>query len=297
MEINYATNSFGSRIVKFLIKLSRFKNNTSSIYKTEKYIKKCSNKKLGNNIFKDMRKDSISDYPIYVWNGTLSNIKDSILIYVHGGSFIDKPLKMQVDFAKKVALKLDSTLIMPLYKTLPNGNSKIFLEEMINIYKYMLEKNKKIYLMGDSAGGGAILSLSLILKDKKMPLPNGVIALSPWLDLSLDNEKIRDKKDIICSVIGNKYCGKLWANEYSVKDYQVSPIYGDFKKIDKIFISCGGNELCQPDCVKFSNLLKKDNNNYKFVQFINQFHNFELYPIKESDIILKEIYNYFVEEE
>ena len=73
--------------------------------------------------------------------------------------------------------------------------------------------------------------------------------------------------------------------------------YGEcLENLNKVFISCGGNEICQPDCIKLINKIKPLGINYKFVQFENQFHNFELYPISESKIIIEEIYHYIMGE-
>ena len=294
MNINYSNNSFRSKIIKLLIKLSGFKKNTSSIANTKKHIQKCTNKKIYKNAFRKMTKSNYNGYTFYTWNGNVENSKDSFLLYIHGGSFIDKPLNIQLKFVKKMAKKLNSTLIIPIYKTIPVGNSYKLLEEMKDIYQLLLKQKNKIYLIGDSAGGGAVLSLNLVLKEEKIGKPDGIIMLSPWLDLTLSNPEIVEKKDIVCSIPGNKYCGKIWADNYDVKDYKVSPIYGNFDNLNNVFISCGGNEICQPDCIKLAKKLKEMNINYKFVQFDNQFHNFELYPIVESKILINEIYKYII---
>lgn len=295
MEKSYSSNSFKSRLIKLLIKLSGFKKNTSSISNTKKYIVKCRKRKINKNTFKGMIKINFEGYTLYTWNGTIENSTNSFLVYIHGGSFIDKPLNLQIKFMRKVAKKLNSTLIVPLYKTIPNGNSCEMLKEMKLIYQLLLEQKKRIYLIGDSAGGGAILSLNLLLINEKLTKPDTIIMLSPWLDLSLKNEKINEKNDIVCSIPGNRYCGKIWANNYDIEDYRVSPIYGDFSNLNKVFISCGAREICQPDCIRLVDKLKQIKKDYKFIQFDNQFHNFEIYPTLESKILIEEIYKYVME--
>lgn len=273
--------------------MSNFKKTTSSIENTKKYIKWCSHKKINKKIFNGMKKENYKEYTFYKYD-TKDENEESILIYIHGGSFVDKPLNMQVKFAKKVAKKINSSLIIPLYKTIPEGNAQIFFEEMIQIYNYMLGKYKKVYLMGDSAGGGAVLSLNLLLNNLNIKSPDSIIMLSPWLDLTLKNKDIVNKKDIVCSEIGNRYCGSLWTDKYDVNDYRISPINGNFSHLNKVFILCGGNEICQPDCVEFAKQLENNKIDYEFIQFDNQFHNFELYPIPESKVAINEIYDYVI---
>lgn len=290
----YNNNSLKSIFFKLLIIISNFKKNTSTIEYTNKYIKWCQKKKLNKKFFKAMKEIKYKNY-IYYKNTCRSNINHSVLIYIHGGSFVDKPLYMQIKFAKKVAKKMHMDLVIPIYETIPNGNATLFLDEMIDIYSHLIEKYNYIYLMGDSAGGGAALSLNMVLNSKKIYRTKGIILLSPWLDLSMTNKEIENKNDIVCSIVGNKYCGSIWAGMLDIKDYKVSPLYGNVETLNNVFIACSKNELCQPDCIKFISKLDDKNINYRFMQFNHQFHNFELYPIKESKIIIKEIHKYMTE--
>ena len=295
MEKEYNSNSIKSIIFKILIRLSNFKKNTKTVKNAINYIKKCQNKKYNIHSFKKMSKKCYKGYNFFTYNENKNNIK---LVYIHGGSFVDKPMKIQVDFSKKIAERINAELIIPVYETLPNGNCEKFLTEMTELCKYLNKNKSKIFLIGDSAGGGAALSLNMFLLKKEIDVINGIILLSPWLDLSLENENIKKilKKDIVCSIDGNRYLGKKWANNIKMDDYKVSPLYGNVDKIKNIFISCGGNEICQPDCLKFVKRLKDKNINYKFVEFKKQFHNFELFPTKEAKILENEIIDFIVED-
>lgn len=294
MEKKYNSNSFKSKIFKSLIKLSNFKKNTSSTFNSERYMKICQKKKLKKSIFKNMSKKIYKNQIIYSYNEESSKC---ILIYIHGGSYVDKPLKIQLEFMKKVAKMINAELIVPIYKTLPNGNYKIFFEEIIDLYKSLLKRNKKMYLIGDSAGGGAVLSFNMLLVKEGINKIEATILLSPWLDMTLENPEILDKekKDVVCSIEGNRFFGEKWADDICTKDFRVSPIYGDMTGLNNLFFSCGGNEICQPDCLKLSQLLQKAKINYKFIEFEKQFHNFELYPIKESKILIDEIEQFILE--
>ena len=43
-------------------------------------------------------------------------------------------------------------------------------------------------MAGDSAGGGLALALVMYLKDRGEPLPRGIIAMSPWTDMTASGE-------------------------------------------------------------------------------------------------------------
>ena len=52
---------------------------------------------------------------------------------------------------------------------------------------YLLDighSSKNIVFSGDSAGGGLSLSLALAIKEMGLPMPAGLVGMSPWVDLS-----------------------------------------------------------------------------------------------------------------
>ena len=63
------------------------------------------------------------------------------------------------------------------------------------------EKYENIILMGDSAGGGFVLSFCQYLKQIKVKQPNNIIVFSPWVDLSMEN-CVDDGDDPILGKVG-----------------------------------------------------------------------------------------------
>ena len=74
----------------------------------------------------------------------------------------------------------------------------------------------QIVVAGDSAGGGLALALCLYAKDHGLPLPAGIITMSPWTDVSLSGASYEEnytidplfgnsKENMLyqCSYIGN----------------------------------------------------------------------------------------------
>lgn len=43
---------------------------------------------------------------------------------------------------------------------------------------------KNLIIAGESHGGGLVMALLLLLRDRKLPMPAGAIGLSPWVDLT-----------------------------------------------------------------------------------------------------------------
>ena len=81
-------------------------------------------------------------------------------------------------------------------------------------------------MMGDSAGGGLSLALSMYFAQKDLPVPEKLILLSPWVDLNMDNPEIEKyiKKDPMLKLDELKIDARYWANGTDLNDYRLSPI-------------------------------------------------------------------------
>lgn len=289
----YDKVSFKSKLINFIFKFTNSKKIFSNEDNTVKYINKISSKNRNYNLPDKMglNCEKICNTKIYTYNGSLDNLNDKVLVYFHGGSFIEEAISYQIRFAMKIANKTNSTLIMPIYPLVPKGNYKMTYNLMNSIYKNIKKSDKDINLLGDSAGGGFILSYCMYLRESKIKQPNNIIMLSPWLDISMSNKELllSEKKDPISGINGNKYIGRLWADGLDIKNYLVSPIYGNFKGLGKMTIITGSRDILQPDCILLSNKLRDLNISHNYIEYKEQGHDFGAYPTKEGNMVIQNI--------
>lgn len=286
----YKKYSISSRFVNFILKLVNYQKNFKTVENTKKYIKKLSSikydlpKKLGLNL------ENFEGMDVYSYNGKIEENK-KILLYVHGGAYIQNAIYFQLKSVMKIAEKTNSTLVFPVYPLAPNNNYKKTYQLIKKLYDELIKTNNTINMIGDSAGGGFILSFCMHLRDNNIKQPKNIIVLSPWLDISLSNPQMKeyDKNDFVLSVDGSKYAGDLWRGDLSSNNYLVSPLYGNYNDLGKITIIFGGNEILKPDI----NILKEKLNElkieYNCFEYYKQCHNFAIYPTKEAKCVLNDI--------
>lgn len=292
----YKKQSLWSKIVNFSLIFFHDKANSSTEEAAKKFIEKNSLKKYSYNNFKKFSKYIIDDFLVFTYNGTLDKTENNVILYVHGGNFVQRPNKFQIDFAMKVAKKSNATLVVPLYDLLPNGNYKMMSKQLKLVYDRILQTSpSRIIFIGDSAGGGAILSFSIQLREMKMLQPTDIILISPWLDLSMSNPQlyIDEKKDRMNSVAGIKYEGNLWAANDDVYNPLISPMYGNFNDLGYITLIFGGKEILSSECKKFDELLMKQNIEHNYIFYEKEGHDFALFPTKESKQVIKMIIEIF----
>ena len=291
MEKYYEKQSLRSKMIEAGLKLINTKSYYSDIEKMKKIVEKNSTMDYSLSNKYKMVVNKGYDIPVYTYNGTIASPKNKILVYIHGGSYVQQAYSLQITFAIRLSQMTNSTLIMPIYTLAPKGDFEKLYKDMDKIYYELMLTNKEINFLGDSAGGGFSISYSMYLRDKGLKVPKNLLLVSPWVDISLSNPKLKiyEKKENFIAIKGNKFCYELWANsENNLKSWKVSPLYGNFENLGKMSISVGGNELIKPDISLLVEKLKEKNINYNYFECSNQSHNCAIYPTKERSEILKE---------
>jgi acetyl esterase/lipase len=221
------------------------------------------------------------------------NVSDKVVLYLHGGAYVSTIKKHHWKFTEKLLLKTNATIVIPDYPLAPSSNCENAIDLVGQVYQELLKKHtpENIYLMGDSSGGGLALGFAMHLSKENKPQPNQIILLFPWLDVTMSNEDILkiDKKDKILGIEPLQIAGKAFAGELDLKDYRVSPIYGDLSGLGKISVFVGTHDLFVADCRKLKSLANTSNISMNYFEYPKMFHGWVLATMKESKVALGQI--------
>lgn len=109
-----------------------------------------------------------------------------VMLYVHGGAYFFGSVDEHRYQMQRHARKLKARVFAPRYRLAPQFPFPCGLHDCLAAYLYLLsvQDPTTIILAGDSAGGGMVVSMLVILRDRGIPLPAGAILISPWVDLT-----------------------------------------------------------------------------------------------------------------
>lgn len=226
----------------------------------------------------------ISESGIYTFG---SDDAENTILYAHGGAYVNEMNYQHLLYCFKLSRKLDVRVIAPVYPLAPHHNALETYEMMTGLYETLNHEN--LILMGDSAGGGFILSFVQYLKTVGLPQPSKIIAFSPWVDISMGNPPYDSQSDPILGEIGLKEIGKSWAGDLDTKDYKVSPLYGDVTGQTQTLIFAGTNEIFHDDIKIYVEKLKKNDVDVRFIEGEGLFHIYPLFPSPEAKKAFKEL--------
>lgn len=221
------------------------------------------------------------------------------IIYLHGGAYSLEANSRHFDLMKTYIDHTDYCVSYVDYPLAPEFTAKDTTMMVFETYKYLLQKfpDNNFILMGDSAGGGLALTLSMMIRDAFIKQPIKTLLFSPWLDVSMTNPEIQNliDKDFILNQSDLKTIGKIYAGDYGVISKYVSPKYGDLNKLGDIGVFYGTQELFYPDCREFTLIDNLNGTKISQFEYDGMFHVWIIFSIPESNEAIEQSIKYIRE--
>lgn len=174
------------------------------------------------------------------------------------------------------------SVLTPDYRVAPEHPYPAALEDAVACYKWLLSQGwfgSQIVLAGDSAGGGLAMCLTMYLRDHDMPLPAGIVAMSPWTDLTAGGESYETnyEKD---PLFGNTRDSLIYVNDYpgdhDKMDPYISPLFGDFRGFPPMLIQAGSIEMLLSDSVDAAAKARNQGVKVRLSVYEGMFHVFQM---------------------
>ena len=274
--------SFKSKLVKYLV--AEFNSNKRM---TNKYVAGSYNKsdidveyKYPDHLVAE--KISMENFEMekLTWKDSESNW---VILQLHGGGYVGAMRKQYKQMAGLYSeVGGGATVLSVDYRVAPEFPFPAALEDAEAAYMWLLDQgytSDRIVLGGDSAGGGLAMALCHVLKSKWMPKPAGIIAMSPWTDLTTSGSSYKENYKID-PVFGNDRVGLLFANPYignaDPTDYRISPYFGDFTGFPPMLIQVGTDEMLLSDSEMVAEKAKSQGVKVRFTKYQGMFHVFQM---------------------
>lgn len=205
------------------------------------------------------------------------------LLQLHGGGYVGAMRNAYRNFAVEYSeLGCGMPVLTIDYRVAPENPYPAALEDAVRAYQWLLEKGyrgNRIFVAGDSAGGGLALALAMYLRDHKINLPCGIIAMSPWTDLTASGESYETnyEKD---PLFGKTRDSLIYNREYlgleDPKNPYISPVFGDFSGFPPMLIQAGSYEMLLSDSEAVAKKAKKQGVKVRLHIYEGMFHVFQM---------------------
>ena len=207
-----------------------------------------------------------------------------VILQLHGGGYIGPMKNIYRRFAVKYSkISMGADVLTPDYRVAQEHPFPAALEDTVRSYRWLLEEKKyqpeQIVVAGDSAGGGLVLALCLYAKDHELPLPGGVILMSPWTDVTLSGASYETNYEID-PLFGNSRENMLYQCSYigdaDPADPYLSPLYGDFSGLPPMLFQVGSYEVLLDDAREAARKAREAGVKVRCSVYDGMFHVFQM---------------------
>ncbi len=215
--------------------------------------------------------------------------KKTVLLFLHGGAYFLSPGISSLRGATTAAHLGEIKIWVPDYRMPPNDPFPAAVEDVVAVYKVMLEEYgaDDIAIFGSSAGGGLVLAMMLSAHEQGLEMPASVGLISPWSDLTNAGDSYTTLEWLDPVLVSYdaalKGPAELYANGQNLKHPWLSPVYAEYGDwFPPTYFVTGTRDLFLSNTVRMHRVLRRANVSVVLDVFEGMWHGFAGVPEKEE---------------
>jgi monoterpene epsilon-lactone hydrolase len=178
-------------------------------------------------------------------------LPDRAILYLHGGAFVTGSQRSYRGFCGRLAKRSNGTVFIADYPKLQEATFPAAPVAALAAWDHLIASGwdaHQIVIAGDSAGGNLVFGLlaTVLARGER---PAGVLAFSPWTDLTLSGETITTNanKDPLIPVSRMQEAVDLYMDGGDPAQPLASPLFTNYPNPPPVLIQVGADELLLSD--------------------------------------------------
>jgi len=181
----------------------------------------------------------------------------TIVLLVHGGGFVMGSAQTHREFASRIARAAGCQVVAVDYRLAPEASFPAPIDDVVSVYGALLDQGyspRQISLLGDSCGGGLVLSLLALFKMRGIALPASAVAACPWIDLEVvgSSSSPGEVDDPLMSREMLQGIAGLYLGGASPKDPRANALFADLRGLPPILVQAGTRDILYSDAIRFA---------------------------------------------
>jgi epsilon-lactone hydrolase len=187
-----------------------------------------------------------------------------LLFYLHGGGYISGSSQSHRALIAKLCRASGAAALSIDYRLGPEHPFPAGLRDCVDAYRFLISKGfpaEAVVLAGDGAGGGLAFATMLAIRNGGMPMPAGIVAMSPWADLTMSGWSIMQNAESDSSLSWDLLfvSARHYLKGANPADPYASPVYGTMRDFPPIMVHAGSKEILRDDASRLGELAAASN--------------------------------------
>ncbi len=171
---------------------------------------------------------------------------DRVMLYLHGGGFLCGGMRSHLRLVSRISDAGRTPVLMVDYRMLPKHSIDDAVDDGVDAFRFLLAagyRPEQIVVAGDSAGAYLAFMVSLTLRDRRLPTPGAIVALSPLTEWD-PTRKLGHSNAARCALLPGKALEAL-AGLAGLGDERdrVCPADADLSGLPPTLVQVGSHEL------------------------------------------------------
>jgi acetyl esterase/lipase len=143
------------------------------------------------------------------------------------------------------------------YRLGPEHPYPAAVQDAVAAYQGLLDQGvdpDRIAVAGESAGGGLAVAALLALRDAGNPLPACAFVMSPYVDLTLSGDSMKEKSELDPLLNPDDLRTRVpdYVADGQPADPLISPVFADLSGLPPLLIQVGTHEVLLSDAVRLA---------------------------------------------
>ncbi|MFI6937255.1 alpha/beta hydrolase [Streptomyces sp. NPDC050287] len=179
---------------------------------------------------------------------------DTVLLYLHGGAYTFGSASDSAALVCAIARPAQATVVSVDYRLAPEHPYPAALNDVIQVYRTLRGDRRyaTICMVGESAGGGLVLSTLLALKEQHLPQPAAAVVLSPWLDHTSNDRPPNENQDLVLTAESLRIRSRDYLGSPNALPTAVDTLNADLSGLAPLHIQAGSSELLLTDALRLA---------------------------------------------
>ena len=189
----------------------------------------------------------VGGFPLHVVKS--SKPSERVVVYLHGGGYVQPIAKQHWDLIGKIARETSSTVFVPRYGLASRHKVDDALDFLELVHKEVAGLGLPVVIAGDSAGGG--LALTIAQQGSWQKITKRLILIAPWVDSEWSYEDFEryENRDPWLLSQSLRYIAIVWSGRGDYKRVEVSPLRGELRGLPPTSIYVGDYDLLYQDAL------------------------------------------------
>lgn len=225
---------------------------------------------------------------------------DQYIYYIHGGGFVHGEAAWGHFCAVNIAKESRKNIVAVNYRLAPKHRFPAAVDDCVAAYAWMLERGIRadhIVFLGESSGGNLVLASALGCKQRGLPMPKGIAAISPVVNLKFDFPSYRERAERECILPYNqdRFAQYCYMKDKDLENPLASPYFGDCSGFPPVFLGVSTEEVLFDDSVRMHEKLLREGVDSRLIVWEGMWHTFYMMDFPESWTVFRQVSEFFAE--